>query len=705
MNDKVTAADTDAISVLLRPRSVAVIGASADAGKISGLPVHFLRKHGFTGAIYPVNPRVSSIDGLACFPDTRSLPAPPDVGMVLLGAGRAVQAVRDLAAAGTRAAIVLASGFGESGEEGARRQAALIDAAGAMRILGPNTIGLVNVTHNIPLSASGALAADRFPKGPVSFVSQSGGILGSLMSRAAARGIGLAKLVATSNEADLEIADFIGYLADDPDTKVIALYIETIRNPDRFRAAAAKAQRAGKPLVALKVGRSEAGARAAVSHTGAMAGNDAVYDAFFDQLGVIRAQTFSDLLDIPATLATQPPLGGKRVAVLTSTGGAGTLLSDSLGVAGLETPDPDAATIARLRALQPGDQASLDRNPIDVTLAGLHPDILSGAIRALSESPTFDALAIVVGSSAVARPELISDAIAKAMPVRSKPVVAYVSPHAPEAVTRLTELGVPAFTAPESLATALSALRRAAEPRRPEPPVVKRPSVPVPDALEGTLDEAAAKELFARFAVPCAREIIVATPQQAERAARDLGGRVVLKILSADITHKSDVGGVAVDLTAETIGDRLVRMQRDVLAASGATPDRFIVQQLIGGGVELILGFRRDPLGDVILLGMGGVAAELIGDTTLRLMPSPWGLSQADASCMPRELKTWPLLDGFRGRPKADIDALANAIVNFSTMVAQLGPRLIEAEINPLFVLPQGQGVIAADGVAALAKR
>lgn len=705
MNDKVTAADTDAISVLLRPRSVAVIGASADAGKISGLPVHFLRKHGFTGAIYPVNPRVSSIDGLACFPDTRSLPAPPDVGMVLLGAGRAVQAVRDLAAAGTRAAIVLASGFGESGEEGARRQAALIDAAGAMRILGPNTIGLVNVTHNIPLSASGALAADRFPKGPVSFVSQSGGILGSLMSRAAARGIGLAKLVATSNEADLEIADFIGYLADDPDTKVIALYIETIRNPDRFRAAAAKAQRAGKPLVALKVGRSEAGARAAVSHTGAMAGNDAVYDAFFDQLGVIRAQTFSDLLDIPATLATQPPLGGKRVAVLTSTGGAGTLLSDSLGVAGLETPDPDAATIARLRALQPGDQASLDRNPIDVTLAGLHPDILSGAIRALSESPTFDALAIVVGSSAVARPELISDAIAKAMPVRSKPVVAYVSPHAPEAVTRLTELGVPAFTAPESLATALSALRRAAEPRRPEPPVVKRPSVPVPDALEGTLDEAAAKELFARFAVPCAREIIVATPQQAERAARDLGGRVVLKILSADITHKSDVGGVAVDLTAETIGDRLVRMQRDVLAASGATPDRFIVQQLIGGGVELILGFRRDPLGDVILLGMGGVAAELIGDTTLRLMPSPWGLSQADASCMPRELKTWPLLDGFRGRPKADIDALADAIVNFSTMVAQLGPRLIEAEINPLFVLPQGQGVIAADGVAALAKR
>jgi acyl-CoA synthetase (NDP forming) len=216
--DEVIAVKSDAISVLLAPRSVAVIGASADASKTSGLPVQFLRKQGFSGAIYPVNPRVSSIDGLPCFPDTRSLPAPPDVGLVLLGAERAVQAVRDLAEAGTKAAIVVASGFGETGEAGQRRQAALIAAAGSMRILGPNTIGLVNVTQGIPLSVSEALAAGHFPKGPVSIVSQSGGILGALLSRAAARGIGLAKLVSTSNEVDLDVADFIDHLADDAAT-------------------------------------------------------------------------------------------------------------------------------------------------------------------------------------------------------------------------------------------------------------------------------------------------------------------------------------------------------------------------------------------------------------------------------------------------------------------------------------------------------
>jgi acyl-CoA synthetase (NDP forming) len=703
--DEVIAAKSDAISVLLTPRSVAVIGASADASKTSGLPVQFLRKQGFSGAIYPVNPRVSSIDGLTCYPDTRSLPAPPDVGMVLLGADRAVQAVRDLADAGTKAAIVVASGFGETGEAGQRRQAALMAAAGSMRILGPNTIGLVNVTQGIPLSVSEALAAGHFPKGPVSIVSQSGGILGALLSRAAARGIGLAKLVSTSNEVDLDVADFIDHLADDAATGVIVLYLETIRNPETFRRAVIKAGRAHKPIVALKVGRSEAGARAAISHTGAMAGCDVVYDAFFHQLGIIRAQSFSDLLDIPAVLATQPTLRGKRVAILTSTGGAGTLVTDSLGIAGLETPDPDAATVARLRVIQPGDQAVLDRNPIDVTLAGLRPEILRGAIRALAESPTFDALAIIVGSSGVARPELISDAIAAAMPVRTKPVVAYVSPHAPMAVTRLTELGVPTFTAPEGLAASLSALQRAAHLRGPEPPIAKRPRVPVPDDLEGTLDEAAAKQLFARFALPCVRETIVSTPQEAERAAREFQGRVVLKILSAEITHKSDVGGVAVDLSTETIGARLIKMKKDVLAATGTEPDRFLVQDMIDGAVELILGFRRDHLGDTILLGQGGVTAELIRDTTIRLMVPGGGLSESDAMSMPRDLKTWPLLDGFRGRPKADVSALAKAIVNFSDMVAQLGPRLIEAEINPLFVLPEGKGVIAADGVAVLAKR
>ncbi len=342
----------NAIARLIRPRSVAVIGASADPTKTAGRPVSYLTKHGFSGAIYPVNPKVQRIGELTCYPDVASLPSVPDVGIVLLGAERAHSAVRDLAARGAAAAIVLASGYTETGDEGARRQRELIAAAGSMRILGPNTIGLVNLTDSIVLSATGALEMDEFPIGSIGVVSQSGGILGALLSRAAARGIGLSKLVSTSNEVDLELADFIDYLVDDDATKVIALYIEAVRNPAKFRAAALRAARAGKPVVAFKIGRSEAGAKAAVSHTGALAGADRMYDALFRQVGIIRAQSFADLLDIPAALATGRKLGGLRVAILTSTGGAGTLVSDSLGVAGFDTPAPDADTAAALRALQ-----------------------------------------------------------------------------------------------------------------------------------------------------------------------------------------------------------------------------------------------------------------------------------------------------------------------------------------------------------------
>ena len=280
---------------------------------------------------------VDTLAGLACYPSVSALPQVPDVGLVLVGPERAEAAVRELAAYGTAAAIVLAGGYTETGEAGARRQQALKEAAGNMRLLGPNTIGLVNLTDRITLSASGALEIKDLPAGNIAVISQSGGILGALLSRAAARGIGFSKLVSTSNEADLEVADILDYLVDDEATQVIALYIETLRNPVKFRRAAERARLAGKSVVAFKVGRSEQGAAAAVSHTGALAGADRVYDALFAQAGVVRAQTFADLLDMSAALASGRRLLGRRVAILTSTGGAGTLVADSLGLAGFET--------------------------------------------------------------------------------------------------------------------------------------------------------------------------------------------------------------------------------------------------------------------------------------------------------------------------------------------------------------------------------
>lgn len=690
---------------LLRPRSVAVVGASADPAKTSGRPVAYLQKHGFQGRIYPVNPKASEIAGLRCYPDVRALPEAPDVAIVLLSAQHTQQAVRDLADIGTGAAIVLASGYSETGEEGARRQRELREAAGSMRILGPNTIGLVNLTDRITLSASGALELDHLHSGAVGLVSQSGGILGALLSRAAARGIGLSKLISTSNEVDLDLADFVDALADDRATRVIALYVESIRNPKTFRAAARKAAAVGKPIVAFKIGRSESGAQAAASHTGALAGADAMYDALFDDVGIIRAQTFADLLDIPAALASERTLGGRRVAVLTSTGGAGTLVADSLGVAGFELPAPDARTGAALRALQTGDHAALDRNPIDVTLAGLQPDLLRNAIRIVLESDQYDALVVVVGSSGVAQPELMANALRDSLALSSKPLMAYISPHAPRAAEVLSRYGIPAFHAPESIGAALSAMWRVQVDKKRSTParVPAKATEPIPCAERGSLDEAQAKALFARFGIPGVREITVTSDAQAKSAADTLGPRVVLKLLSREITHKSDVGGVAVNVAPEDIAERLRRMTQDVQRHTGQPPQAFLVQEMVTGAAEVIVGLHHDPLGSAVLLGMGGVVAELVRDTTLLLLPEDGaGLTEDTVLAALQRLKTWPLLDGYRGRPKADVPALIQAVLAFARMATALQAQLIEAEINPLFVKPLGQGVCAADGVVVL---
>ncbi len=719
------------LELLFNPRSVAVIGASADANKTSGRPIALLQKQGFAGAIYPINPRATEISGLTCYASIADLPAVPDVAMVLLGAERAEAAVRELSVMGVAFCIVLASGYAETGVAGAARQAELVKAAGKMRILGPNTIGLVNLSDGIVLSPSGAMDMAHFERGSISVVSQSGGILGSLLSRASARGVGLSKLIATSNEVDIDLADCVDYLADDPATQVIVLYVETVRNVERFKAACSKARQAndglGKPIVAFKIGRSEAGAAAAVSHTGAMAGSDRMYDALFTSCGVIRAEMFSDLLDMPLALSTGKKLAGKRVAILTSTGGAGTLVSDSLGMAGFETPAPDADTALKLRATQSGDHAVFDKNPIDVTLAGLQPAVLRGAVAALLSSPSYDALIVIVGSSGVAQPRLMADAISGAMTdepaFANKPVLAYVSPHAPEAAAVLSSLGVPAFTAPESCAAALLAMGhrqafgqtqreqfetknqtiRAESTRTPASPTVRTEPVEVHRSLTGSLNEFDAKKIFASFGISASRECVVTSSGDALQAASSMASQgihqFVLKMLSSAITHKSDVGGVAVNLAADQIGDRLTQMQSTVKANTGMACEQFLLQEMVTGGVEMILGMHRDPTGSAILLGMGGTTAELLEDTVLRMCP----VDKAGAREMMESLKTWPLLNGYRGRALCDVDALVDAVVAFSNMVESLGERLVTAEINPLFVLQKGQGVKAADAVMVLA--
>ena len=691
-----------AIQKLMEPSSIAVIGASTDPKKTAGRPIAYLQKHHFKGRIYPVNPRVEEISGLKCYPDIASLPEAPDVALIMVGTDKVQSAVKELAALGVPAAIVLTSGFAEHGPEGLKRQEELIVAAGKMRILGPNTIGMVNVTDDIPLSPSSALEMDEFPKGSVSVISQSGGILGSLLSRATACGVGLSKLVSTSNEADLSLADFVDYLVEDPSTKVIVLYIESIRHPEQFRAAALRARQAGKPIVVYKVGKSEAGIKAAISHTGALAGADKMYDALFEQTGIIRAKTFSEFLDIPAGLSSGRILKGKRVAILTSTGGAGTLVADSLGEWGFETPVPDDATAARLRALQPGDQAVLDRNPIDVTLAGLQPDLLRGAISALLDSPSYDALILILGSSSLSMPDLMAGAARDSMQGSDKPVIAYVSPHAPIAGALMTKLGVPAFSQPESCSVALTSMLHASRLKNERFPDGAKAQLPQNfdiASLHGSLNEYQAKNLFSAFGIPSVREAVVAAINPNLDAVQDFGQNLVIKILSHEITHKTEVGGVALNVSIAEVPSRIGTMASEVKLKSGSTITEFLVQEMATGGLEFMVGMHRDPLGTAILVGMGGVTAELFKDTHMRLITPGKSLSEEEALEMIQQLKTWPLLDGYRGRKKCDVVALVKAIVQFSNMVAALEEHLLECEINPIFVFEQGKGVKAADGI------
>lgn len=684
----------EALTALWAPESVAIVGASADPAKTGGRPVAYLRKHGFSGGIWPVNPRVAEIDGLPCYASVADLPGAPDVAIVLLGVERAEAAVRDLAARGCKLAIVLASGYGETGAEGKARQDALRKAAGNMRLLGPNTIGAMDLSRGIVLSASGALELRDIPVGGISVASQSGGILGALLSRGAARGIGFRRLASTGNEADLDIADLIAAYAADPGTRVIAAYVEGIRSVDRFRAAALAARDAGKPLVVYKVGRSGAGARAAVSHTGAMAGEDRVYDALFRQVGAIRAQSFSDLLDLPAMLASGRRLVGGRIAILTSTGGAGSLVADNCGMLGLEVPDLDAATADTLAGLL-GHDAPMTGNPVDLTLAGVEPAIMTAATQALLDAPGIDGVVVVVGSSALARPDVAVGAIRAGAAASQKPLIAYVSPHAPHIVDLLNREGVPAFAAPETCATVLSA---ALPPPAPGPAL--QPVATCPDNLPGgTLTEVEARALFDAFGLTSAQGLMVQTATEAQEVARDLGGPVVLKLVSRTILHKSDVGGVRIGLSAETIGAALDDMARGLAAQGLPRPEGYLVQAMVTGGVEMILGLRRDPqLGPLILLGAGGVEAELWGDSTIRLLP----LAEGEAAGMVADLRIAQRLAGWRGAPAHDVAALVGAIEALARMGVALGDKLDEAEINPLFVLPEGRGVAAADGLVVL---
>jgi len=697
-------ADGKLARVLLSPARVAVIGASADPRKTASRPQRYLRKHGFTGELYPVNPGRGEVFGEPAVASPEQLPDGIDHACILLPTEAVEAAVVACAERGIACASILAGGFAETGPEGQARQRRIKEAAQrhGMRLLGPNCIGVINPVDRIALSASAALDVDSLLPGRLGLVSQSGSLLGALLSRGQARGLGFSKLVSVGNEADLGLGEIADLLVDDPTTEVILLFLESVRDASRIEAMARRAQAAGKPVIAYKLGRSEVGAELATSHTGTLAGNDAAVDAFLDAAGIIRVDVFEGLLEAAAlargqTARTRP---GRAVAVVTTSGGGGAIVVDRLGLAGLDVPAPPPALRRKLAG------QGIEIGPgrlIDVTMAGARPDVYGAILLALMESDHADAVVAVVGSSAQFHPELAVQPIVE-LAGRGKPLAVFLAPEAGASARRLAEAGIAGFRTPESCADAMSAVLR----RRPPAEVSRRPFGDLDRVgkllAAGADDEAAALAVFAALGIPRIRSLVLpAEPEPAALAEIDFYP-VAAKIRSPDIAHKSDAGGVILaieDAAALRRACRLLienaRRHRPEARIGG-----IIVQAMASGVAELLIGYRCDAqVGPLAVVGIGGTLAEVLADVQVARAP----LSLERARAMIFDLKGAPLLRGFRGRASADVEALARALAALSDLARLPEAAVSEAEINPLIVGAEGEGVVAVDGLIVRQRR
>jgi acetate---CoA ligase (ADP-forming) len=690
---------------LFFPRSIAVIGQSNDAGKTAGRPLKFLRQAGFAGAVYPVNARRSEVLGERAWPSVEALPEVPEHAYVVAPVEAAMEAIEACGRLGVAAATVLTDGFGEAGDAGRAREARLreIVALTGMRIVGPSSLGIVNLRNGALITANAAYDELDLPTGRIFAASHSGGMIGTLLSRGKACGIGFAGLVSVGGEADLSLGEICDAMLGDPDIDGYVLFLETLRHADRLRAFAQRAAAAGKPVLAYKLGRSLQGRELAVTHTGALAGEDDVADAFLRDCGIARVETLSALIEGLPLLQRIPPRKEKRTptaAVVTTTAGGAATVVDPLASRGVDAIAPGEATLERFAAA--GIKVAPARL-IDLTLAGARYDVMKGALDILTTAPEYDIVVVVVGSSARFYPHLAVQPIIDSAG-SDKPIAVFLAPEAPQARAALGAAGIANFYTPEACADAVAAALARRAPRvLPGRADVSPASGRVSgkedaggtSALHGTsgaLDELEAYGLFGRLGIPHAPAVALDASITAPPVL-PFGYPVALKVLSAEITHKSDVGGV-------TLGIRDAASLMAAIAAMRARlpqARRFLVQPMIAGVGEVLIGYRVDPdAGPLVMAAAGGIYTEIYRDRSLRLAP----VDAATAAEMIAEVQGLRPLAGYRGKPAGDLAALAQAIAALSQLAAD--PAVAEAEINPLIVRPQGHGVVAVDAVVRL---
>ena len=689
------------LTPLLAPRSIAVLGASSDATRIGGRPIAYMRAQGFKGALYPVNPNRSEIQGLKAYASVADLPETPDVAIVAVPADLAAPAIEDLAKRGVKGVVMFTAGFAEMDEAGAVKQDAMVAVARAagMRILGPNCLGVFDARRSYYATFSSSFDSGWPVLGRIGIASQSGAYGTHLYTLARNRGIGASLCVMTGNEGDVTVGECIGWLAENEDVDVIAVYAEGIREAPGLIAALEAARAAKKPIVMQKVGRSELGEKAAKSHTASIAGDDAVTEAVMREFGVYRARNSEEMLDIAHTATRKIYPVKNSLGVITVSGGAGVLISDVAESLGLAMPEMPLDAQKKLRDLVP---FCAPRNPVDAT-AQVSNDVT--LVKTFTESMVRDGgYASVLGFFSMTASSRRWPAIREQLNVvkTGNPDRLYVLSVIvqPDRRDELEADGWVVHEDPTRAVTAIDAMGRfgagfAARPGAPAPVV---PAVTLPASAPS---EAEAKQLLATAGIASAPEAACSTVDDAVRAAERFGFPVVMKILSPDILHKSEIGGVLLDVAdaGAVRSSFALLLERAKAAAPSARIDGVLVAKQLKGGVECILGIHRDPVfGPMAMFGLGGIFVEVLKDVVFHRCP--FGTDTAEA--MIRSIKGAPLLLGARGRQKADIAALADMLSRLSAFAVAAGDGLASVDLNPVFAMPEGEGAFAVDAVIEL---
>jgi len=681
------------------PRSVAIVGASSNAQKTGARVQRFLVSHGYKGKIYPVNPHREEIFGLKCYPKLTKIHKQIDHVFIAVDGNKIIDAVRDAVSMNIKCATILSGGFSESGSEGLNLEKQILHIAreGNLRVLGPNSIGIINISDSVVLSANAMLDLPNLKKGGLSVISQSGSLIGALLAHGHSRGIGFSKLFSVGNESDLTVGEIGKMLIDDNDTHTIILFLETLRNSVEVSEMARLAYASGKSVITYKLGKSDLGKELAKSHTGAIAGSDEAFNAFVKYNGIKRVEIFESLIEIPNLFKNKILPVGKRIAIVTTTGGGGAMVVESLSGTDIEVIDPSSL----ISKLIEKHNINLNQNKVvDLTIAGTKPEVVSDAIKYFMDNNNCDLVVMVVGSSAKFRPDQAVEPLIK-FGKYEKPLAVYIAPDAPEALKLLHQHDIACFRTPESCAEGIRAYLNA---KAPKINIEKNYNFKgVSDKLKGyphkNLSEKNSLEIFKEIGINTVHFEIFSNEEQAKHFASILGFPVAIKILSNDFLHKTEIGGVELNINSmESLissYQKLSKISNDLNIKENEK--KFLMQKMEKGLTEIILGYRIDELvGPIVMIGSGGVMSEIFDDKSIRIAP----VEMSDAMEMIKEVKSLISVQGFRGLPKGDMKVLAQAIVQISQLASVR--EIKDAEINPIIIKEGQEGLVAVDGLITL---